>query len=44
MPFTKIAEKYGVSDKSIARWCVYYNLPSKKSIIKTYSDSEWELI
>ena len=42
--FVALGKKYGVSDKSIAKWCEYYNLPSKKSIIKTYSDEEWKLI
>lgn len=42
--FVALGKKYGVSDKSISKWCEYYNLPSKKSIIKTYSDKEWDLI
>lgn len=42
--FTQLGKKYGVSDKTISKWCEYYNLPSKKSIIKTYSNEEWELI
>ena len=44
MPFTKIGEKYGVSDNAIRKWCVAENLPKKVSEIKTYSDKEWELI
>ena len=43
-PFTRLGKKYGVADKTITKWCEYYNLPSKKSIIKTYSDEEWKLI
>ena len=31
-------KKYGVSDKTISKWCEYYNLPSKKKIIKSYTD------
>lgn len=42
--FTALGKKYSVADKTIAKWCEYYNLPSKKSIIKTYSDEEWDLI
>lgn len=44
IPFTQLGKKYNVSDKCISKWCEYYKLPSKKSIIKTYSDDEWELI
>lgn len=44
MPFTKIGEKFGVTDNSIKKWCIAENLPSKKSEIKKYSDKEWELI
>lgn len=44
MPFTKIGEKYGVTDNAIRKWCISYNLPSKKTIIKEYSNEEWENI
>lgn len=44
LPFTQLGKKYNVSDKTISKWCDFYNLPSKKSIIKAYSDIEWELI
>lgn len=40
-PFVKIGEKYGVSDKTIVKWCKKYNLPYKASDIKKYSDEEW---
>lgn len=40
LPFTKIGEEFGVSDKAIAKWCIKYNLPSKKKDIKSYSDAE----
>ncbi len=43
-PFTHIAEKYGVSDKAIVKWCIAEGLPSKKSDIKKYTDEEWELV
>lgn len=29
-PFTKIAKKYGVSDKTISKWCERYGLPHRK--------------
>lgn len=36
-PFTHIAKMYGVSDKTVAKWCKRYNLPyRKKDIILTY--------
>lgn len=44
MPFTKIGEKFGVSDNTIRKWCDAENLPRKASDIKSYSDKEWELI
>lgn len=43
-PFTHIAKDYGVSDKAIAKWCVFYSLPSRKSEIKKFSDEEWNKI
>ena len=43
-PFTQLGKKYNVSDKCIVKWCEYYKLPTKKSIIKTYSNDEWDLI
>ena len=43
-PFTQLGKKYNVSDKCIVKWCEYYKLPTKESIIKTYSDDDWELI
>ena len=43
-PFTKIAQKYDVSDKSITKWCIAANLPSRKKDINSYSDEEWKSI
>lgn len=40
-PFTKIGEKYGVTDNAIRKWCQSYNLPSTKKRIKEFSDEEW---
>lgn len=39
--FLSLGQKYGVSNKSISKWCIAYNLPYKKSDIKSYSDEEW---
>lgn len=43
-PFTKIGERYGVSDNAIRKWCDSENLPRKSKEIKSYSDEEWDLI
>ena len=43
-PFTKIGEQYQVSDNAIRKWCIKFNLPSKKKDINSYSDEEWENI
>lgn len=40
-PFTKLGEKYHVSDKSIQKWCAYYNLPSRRKDIKQFTEAEW---
>jgi uncharacterized protein YjcR len=44
IPFTKIGEKFGISDNAIRKWCDSYNLPRKSTEIKKYTDEEWELI
>lgn len=44
MPFTKIAEFYGVTDNAIRKWCVKYNLPKKKTEINNIADEDWEKI
>lgn len=42
--FTSIGELFALSDNAIRKWCIKYNLPSKKSEIVKYSDIEWELV
>lgn len=44
LPFTTIGAKYGISDNSVRKWCVKYNLPKTKKEINSYSDEEWDLI
>lgn len=44
LPFTQIAQKYKVTDNAIRKWCIAYNLPSKKMDIKNYTEKEWELL
>ena len=42
--FLQIGKQFGVSDNTIRKWCIAYNLPSKKKDILSYSDKEWDLI
>lgn len=42
--FLRIGKMYGISDNAIRKWCIKYNLPKRKTEIKSYSDEEWELI
>lgn len=44
MPFTKIAEQYGVTDNAIRKWCDEFNLPRTKKAIATIKDIDWELL
>lgn len=44
MPFTRIGQQYGVSDNAIRKWCDAVGLPRKSSVIKSYTDEEWNLI
>ena len=34
--FTQLGKLYGVSDKSITKWCIKYNFPSKKQELLEY--------
>lgn len=40
--FTEIGKQFNVSDNAIRKWCVSFDLPSKKKDINSYSDEEWE--
>lgn len=42
--FISIGQKFNVSDNAIRKWCLSFKLPSKKSIINTYTDEEWAQI
>ena len=42
--FTAIGKQYNVSDNTIRKWCVSYDLPSKVSEIKKYNNTDWENI
>lgn len=39
--FVKIGQMFNVSDNTIRKWCIKYNLPKTKRDIKKYSDEEW---
>lgn len=39
--FVSIGQMFGVTNKSIEKWCISYNLPSKKLKIKEISDEDW---
>lgn len=41
MPFTKIAELFGVTDNAIRKWCDSYGLPRKSTEIKRIKDQDW---
>lgn len=42
--FVKIGQRYKVSDNAIRKWCKAERLPTKKSEIKSISESDWEKI
>lgn len=42
--FLTIGKMFGVSDNAVRKWCITYNLPSKKTVIKSYSEDEWGFI
>ena len=44
LPFTQIAKEQNVSDNAIRKWCISYNLPSRKKDINSYSDEDWKKI
>ncbi|MBR6253656.1 MAG: hypothetical protein IKR04_07505 [Clostridia bacterium] len=43
-PFVQIGKKFNISDNAIRKWCKLYNLPSKVSEIKKYTDEEWQKV
>ena len=43
-PFVEIGYMFSVSDNAIRKWCDFYNLPRKKTEIKSITDKDWELI
>lgn len=42
--FCEIGKMFKMSDNAIRKWCIKYNLPSKKSDIKKYTNEEWAQI
>lgn len=39
--FLEVGKMFGVSDKSIVKWCKHYLIPFKKSYINNLSDEEF---
>ena len=39
--FLQLGKKYGVTDNAIRKWCINYQLPSKKKDINSFTDEEW---
>ena len=44
LTFVEIGEKFKLSDNAIRKWCIKFNLPTKKKDIKAYTDEEWDEI
>jgi hypothetical protein len=44
LPMVQVGKKYFVSDNAVRKWCKTYNLPSKVSEIKKYTDEEWKTL
>lgn len=40
--FAEIGRNFNVSDNAVRKWCDKLNLPRTKSLIRTYSDEEWD--
>lgn len=44
LPMVQVGKKYLVSDNAVRKWCKAYDLPSKVSEIKKYTDEEWKIL
>ena len=44
MPISHIAKEYGVSNKTIRKWCILYKLPSTKKEINSITQERWDYI
>lgn len=42
--FVSIGQQFNITDNAIKKWCIKYNLPSRKKDISSYSNEEWEKI
>jgi hypothetical protein len=40
--FTKVAKEYGVTDNSVRKWCIKYNMPTSSKIIRETSSDGWD--
>lgn len=39
--FRELGNRFGVSDKAVSKWCVSYNLPSRRCDINNINDDDW---
>lgn len=44
IPFTTIGKQFNVSDNTIRKWCIKFDLPTKSREIKKYTNEEWNSI
>lgn len=44
MSFLQIGKEFNVSNNTIKKWCIKYDLPTRKRIIESISDNEWNNI
>jgi hypothetical protein len=43
-PFLAIGKRFRVTDNAVRKWCDQENLPRKNSVIKKYTEEEWQQI
>lgn len=42
--FVQLGKDFGVSNTAVTKWCISYQLPSKKKDINSYSEEDWILV
>ena len=42
--FLSIGKMFGVTDNAVRKWCDFENLPRKSSVIKKYTEEQWQSI
>ena len=43
-PFLAIGKLFGVTDNAVRKWCDFEGIPRKSSVIKKYTEEEWQLL